>query len=152
MTLGVTIAAFLGGLVSFTADGFSLAEKISGVSPAVSLSSARPSYTDMPLPTCATCTSNVTFPEYVGRGAAKTFRDPRAFRGAGPDVPAGQRVDVVCRFHQPDAPPSVQPGWWYLIASSPWNRQYYSPANSYLNGDSPDGPYLTNVDSAVPVC
>ncbi|MGH8349213.1 MAG: hypothetical protein ACRES5_22045, partial [Pseudomonas sp.] len=64
----------------------------------------------------------------------------------------GQQVEVVCRFHDPNAPASVQPGWWYLIASSPWNRQYYTVANSYLNGDPPEGPYLTSVDNGVPVC
>ncbi|MEU4807139.1 hypothetical protein [Actinosynnema sp. NPDC023587] len=114
--------------------------------------SVRPHPPDMPLPTCATCTANVTYPEQASRSAARTFRDPRAFKGAGPKLTPGQEIEVVCRFHDPDAPPSVQPGWWYLIASAPWNRQYYSPANSYRNGDPPGGPYLTAVDSAVPVC
>lgn len=64
----------------------------------------------------------------------------------------GQQVEVVCRFFDPNAPASVQPGWWYLVDSPPWERQYYTPASSYLNGDPPEGPYITNVDGRVPVC
>jgi hypothetical protein len=108
----------------------------------------------MPLPTCFTCTTGKTFPEQVSPASmgARTFRNPLAFGGEGRRVNPGQRVQAVCRYQQLDAPASVQPGWWYLIASSPWNRQYYSPANSYLNGDPPDGPHLINVDSGIPVC
>lgn len=75
-----------------------------------------------------------------------------AFKGRGSRVDPLQPVQVVCRFYDPDAPASVQTGWWYLLAGPPWNRQYYSPANSYLNGDPPGGPYLTSTDNAVPVC
>src|SRR5437870_2538917 len=106
----------------------------------------------VPLPTCATCTSGKTFPEQASTGGAATFRDPRAFRGKGNRVDVLQAVEVVCRLYDPDAPPSVRPGWWYLLAGPPWNRQYYSPANSYLNGDPPEGPHLTSIDSGVPVC
>lgn len=108
----------------------------------------------MPPPTCPTCISGgKTFTQEAGEGTPRpTFRDPRAFKGKGPSVQPGQQVEVVCRFHDPNAPASVQPGWWYLIASSPWNWQYYTMANSYLNGDPPEGPYLTSVDNGVPVC
>lgn len=106
----------------------------------------------MPLPTCTTCTTGTTFPEQAGTGGAAAFRNPLAFAGKGQRLAALQPVAVVCRFFQPDAPPSVAPGWWYLIASPPWSRQYYAPANSFLNGDPPQGPYLANVDSGVPVC
>lgn len=106
----------------------------------------------MPLPTCTTCTTGRTFPEQAGAGGAAVFRNPLAFGGRGQRLAALQPVNVVCRFFQPDAPSSVAPGWWYLISSPPWNRQYYAPANSFLNGDQPQGPYLTNVDSGVPVC
>jgi hypothetical protein len=59
---------------------------------------------------------------------------------------------VICRFLDPNAPVSVKPGWWYLIDSPPWNRQYYTVANSYLNGDPPQGPYINTVDKGVPEC
>jgi hypothetical protein len=90
-------------------------------------------------------------PPDSGVSSLPTFRDPSAFTGEGPRIQRG-RVEVVCRFYVPNGPPSTQPGWWYLVASSPWNRQYYTVANSYLNGDPPEGPYRTSVDSRVPVC
>jgi hypothetical protein len=95
-----------------------------------------------------------TFPEQVSPASigARTFRNPIAFGGEGKRVPPRQRVQVVCRYQQLDAPASVQPGWWYLIAAPPWSRQYYSPANSYLNGDAFECPYIANVDNGVPVC
>ncbi|MGH3803704.1 MAG: hypothetical protein ACRDTD_26950 [Pseudonocardiaceae bacterium] len=110
----------------------------------------------MPEPICATCTpGGKTFTQQVNTSnpaGTTTFRDPRGFAGQGPRVLPGQRVEVVCRFLDPNAPASVRPGWWYLVDSSPWNRQYYTPANSYLNGDPPEGPYVSGVDGRVPVC
>jgi hypothetical protein len=109
---------------------------------------------EMPLPTCPTCIAGgkIFTQQASGTSPKPTFRDPRAFKGQGPAVQPGQQVEVVCRFHDPNAPSSVQPGWWYLIASPPWNRQYYTVANSYRNGDPPEGPFLTSVDNSVPVC
>jgi hypothetical protein len=118
--------------------------------PAATGTSHRP----MPLPTCRTCVTGKTFPVRVGprSSGARTFRDPLALGGEGDLVKPRQRVWVVCRFHDPHAPASVGPGWWYLIASPPWRRQYYSPANSFLNGDPAKGPYDTVVNRNVPVC
>lgn len=81
-----------------------------------------------------------------------TFWDASTLTGRGPAVQPGQQVEVLCRVHVPNSPASTQPGWWYLINSSPWSAQYYTVANSYLNGDAPEGPYLTEVDTRVPVC
>lgn len=108
----------------------------------------------MPVPDCPTCFSGGrTFTERAAHDNGKpTYRDPRFFKGPGPPVTPGQQIEVVCRFHDPDAEPSIQPGWWYLIASTPWNRHYYTAANSYLNGDPPQGPAVTSVDNGVPVC
>ena len=48
---------------------------------------------------------------------------------------------------------SVNPdGYWYRIASSPWSDGYYAPANTFLDGDPPNGPYTHNTDFAVPDC
>lgn len=94
-----------------------------------------------------------TYDEQAGGGSQKsTFREPRTLTGQGPRVQPGQQVKVVCRLYVPDGEPSTQPGWWYLIVSAPWNQQYYTPANSYLNGDAHGGPYFTPVDLGVPVC
>jgi hypothetical protein len=155
----VTIATFLVAALSFLANGIAVLDWFShdGQEPAKAdaaatrASSAPPV---MPLPTCSTCTTGKTFREQVGPRSigARTFRNPLAFAGEGLRVKPRQQVQIVCRFRQFDAPASVQPGWWYLIASAPWNRQYYSPANSYLNGDPFDGPYLATVNSGIPVC
>lgn len=111
---------------------------------------------DMPVPNCRTCISGPggqTFTEQAdGGGEKNTFRDPRTFAGLGTPVHAGQKIEVVCRFYDPHAPPSVKPGWWYLIASSPWKGYYYTVANSYLNGEPPEGPHIANVDPGVPEC
>jgi hypothetical protein len=44
----------------------------------------------------------------------------------GPNLLQGLRPND--RLRQPD-------GSWYRIASSPWDDGYYSPANTFMNGD-----------------
>ncbi|MFD7836176.1 hypothetical protein [Streptomyces sp. NPDC059761] len=43
-------------------------------------------------------------------------------------------------------------GWWYRIATSPWNGSYYAAANAFMDGDAPGQNPLTNTDLSVPVC
>jgi hypothetical protein len=70
----------------------------------------------------------------------------------GPAIAAGQWVQVACKVYDPTIA-SVNPdGYWYRIASSPWNGAYYSPANTFMNGDPYGGPYTHNTDFAVPNC
>lgn len=109
----------------------------------------------MPVPDCPTCiTGGKTFPEQaLADGPKPTYSDPRVYGGPGLPVPPGQKVEVVCRYFQPNADDSVKhDGYWYLIASPPWNRHYYTVANSYLNGDRPGEPHPTKVDNGVPKC
>jgi len=92
---------------------------------------------DTPVVNCRTCISGPggqTFTEQAGGGSAKpTFRNPLVFGGQGQSVQPHEKVEVVCRFFQPNADPSVRhDGWWYLIASQPWNRQYYTVANANI--------------------
>jgi hypothetical protein len=143
ISAAVTAAAFLGPLP----------DRLSSDPPTLAAASPLQA-SEMPTPDCPTCISGgQTFTEHAAGDSLKpTFRDPRAFKDQGPPVQPGQQVEVVCRFHDPQAPLSVQPGWWYLIASPPWNRHYYTVANSYLNGDPPQGPPATDVDNGVPVC
>jgi hypothetical protein len=83
---------------------------------------------------------------------ATTFRNTRNASFRGPDLHPGQVVQVQCRRFDPSIP-SVRPdGYWYEIASPPWNGRYYAAANVFLNGDRPRGPYRHNTDFAVPVC
>jgi len=81
-----------------------------------------------------------------------TFTNYHNASGMGPAIPAGTWVEVSCRVYDPFIG-SVNPdGWWYRVASGPWNNSYYSPANVFMNGDPYGGPYLHNTDFAVPVC
>ncbi len=81
-----------------------------------------------------------------------TFRNYHNASGLGPAIPSGAWVDVYCKVYDPTIG-SVNPdGYWYRIASPPWNGEYYSPANTFMNGDPYGGPYTHNTDFAVPNC
>jgi hypothetical protein len=81
-----------------------------------------------------------------------TFTNYHNASGMGPPIAAGQWIEVSCRVYDPTIV-SVNPdGYWYRIASSPWNNAYYSPANTFMNGDPYGGPYTHNTDLSVPVC
>jgi lysophospholipase L1-like esterase len=81
-----------------------------------------------------------------------TFLNYHNASGLGPQIAAGQWVEVSCKVYDPTIA-SVNPdGYWYRIASSPWNNAYYSPANTFMNGDPVGGPYTHNTDFAVPNC
>lgn len=81
-----------------------------------------------------------------------TFTNYHNASGMGSAIAAGQWVSVSCKVYDPTIQ-SVNPdGYWYRIASSPWNNAYYSPANTFMNGDPYGGPYTHNTDFAVPDC
>jgi hypothetical protein len=81
-----------------------------------------------------------------------TFTNYHNASGIGPQIAAGQWVQVSCKVYDPTIQ-SVNPdGYWYRIANSPWNNTYYSPANTFMNGDPYGGPYTHNTDFAVPNC
>lgn len=81
-----------------------------------------------------------------------TFLNYHNASGIGPAIAAGQWVEVACKVYDP-AIGSVNPdGYWYRIASAPWSGAYYSPANTFMNGDPYGGPYTHNTDFAVPNC
>lgn len=150
--VGALLAAVIGATATVVSTLIHNEPSRTPSTPPADTAAGRP--VEMPLPDCPTCfEGGQTFTQQANTGNSKpTFRDPRAFKGMGVPVQPGQQVEVVCRFRDPNAPPSVQPGWWYLIATPPWNRQYYTVANSYLNGDPPEGPHLTDVDNGVPIC
>jgi hypothetical protein len=81
-----------------------------------------------------------------------TFMNYHNASGMGPPIAAGQWVQVSCKVYDPFIA-SVDPdGYWYRIASSPWNNAFYSPANTFMNGDPYGGPYSHDTDFAVPNC
>jgi hypothetical protein len=71
----------------------------------------------------------------------------------GPRIEPYQWVDVSCKVYDPYIQ-SVNPdGYWYRVASAPWNDQYYAAANTFWNGDVPgQTPYTHYTDWNVPDC
>jgi hypothetical protein len=81
-----------------------------------------------------------------------TFTNYHNASGMVPAIASGQWVQVSCKVYDPTIT-SVKPdGYWYRIASAPWSSSYYSPANTFMNGDPYGGPYTHNTDFAVPDC
>lgn len=81
-----------------------------------------------------------------------TFTNYHNASGMGPPIAAGEWVQVSCKIYDPTIA-SVNPdGYWYRIASAPWDDVYYSPANTFMNGDPYGGPYTHNTDFSVPNC
>jgi hypothetical protein len=97
-------------------------------------------------------TTSVTYTEQEGHHGVNTFTDYHNASGEGAPIGAAAYVQVSCKVYDPYIT-SVNPdGYWYRIASSPWNNQYYSPANTFMNGDPWNGPYTHNTDFSVPNC
>jgi hypothetical protein len=92
------------------------------------------------------------YSEQQGHHGVNTFTNYHNASGMGPSIGAGAWVQVSCKVYDPYIQ-SVNPdGYWYRIASSPWNDAYYSPANTFMNGDPWNGPYTHNTDFNVPDC
>lgn len=66
--------------------------------------------------------------------------------------PGSQIVQVSCRLEGF----RVQDGntWWYRIAQSPWNNQFYVTADVFYNNGQTSGSLAGTpfVDEAVPLC
>ncbi|MGY2002815.1 hypothetical protein [Blastococcus sp. SYSU DS1024] len=106
------------------------------------------SLVDVPLPSTG---DGTPVEEEAGSIGANTFADPRTLSGRGAPIPPHTTILVRCRYYAPSVPSVSPDGFWYLIETEPWNG-LWTPANSYMNGDPPGGPYLHNTDFAVPVC
>jgi surface antigen len=93
-----------------------------------------------------------TYSEQEGHNGVNTFTDPFTATGLGPTIAPARVIQVSCKVYAPQIQ-SVNPdGYWYRVASPPWNSAYYSPANTFMNGDPWEGPYTHNTDFAVPDC
>ena len=93
-----------------------------------------------------------TWSEQEGHLGVDTFLDPDNASGKGPRIGAAAWVLVSCKRYAPHIQ-SVNPdGYWYRIASAPWSNAYYSPANTFMNGDPWNGPFTHNTDFAVSDC
>ena len=114
----------------------------SSSSPTSAASSAPPP--SSPVPT--------TYTEQEWHTGANTFSDPNNASGMGTKIAPGQYVQVTCKLYDPSIGSAMPGGYWYLIASAPWNNQYYAVANTFLNGDPWGGPYTHPTDLNVPDC
>jgi tRNA A-37 threonylcarbamoyl transferase component Bud32 len=141
---GAGCVLMLGGLA-----GYPLIGRSAEVIPTLPLDGVAASeYT----PTCTGCTTGTTYPAQAPPTGATTFMNPFRENGRGPRVPFNARIEVICKVYAPSEP-SVDPGYWYLVATAPWNGRYYTPANSYLNGgDGPGGVPDPDVDPTIPDC
>ena len=86
------------------------------------------------------------------RNGSPTFKDPFHPAETGQKVPFRQEVQVSCKVRSFSMDSIGPDGYWYRIASAPWNNRYYAPAITFLNGDPVAGPYDHNFDAAVPDC
>lgn len=94
-------------------------------------------------PTSAETTGSVvhTWTDYADAGGSE-----------GPELPSNDTVQIACKV----SGFRVEDGntWWYLIASSPWNRAYYASADAFYNDGQTSGSLIGTpfVDPAVPNC
>ena len=94
----------------------------------------------------------VLYTEQEGHHGVNTFTDPNNASGLGQKIAPAQYVQVSCKLYDPSIGSVSPDGYWYRIASTPWNNAYYSPANTFMNGDPWNGPYTHNTDFNVPDC
>lgn len=94
-----------------------------------------------------------TYPEQQGSRGADTFRNYHNASDKGARIEPNQWVEVSCKVYDPTIQSADPDGYWYRIASAPWNNQYYAVANTFWNGDTPgQTPYTHNTDFNVPDC
>lgn len=123
-----------------------------GIATPAPSSPAAPAPTQAPRPAAPTPSTPRTYPAQQGSRGVNTFTNPNNASGMGPRIAPAQWVEVTCKLYAPQIA-SVNPdGYWYRIASSPWNGAYYSPANTFMNGDPWGGPYSRNTDWSIPNC
>jgi hypothetical protein len=108
----------------------------------VALSNSGPSAPSGPVPTWTETTGT----------PAHTWADPVQLTGAGTPLGPRQSVQVLCRVRGY----VVQDGdpWWYRLASTPWNGNYYATSDAFYNNGATSGPVDNGVvvDEQVPVC
>lgn len=104
------------------------------------------------VPLASPVAADATYAEQVGHSGVNTFRNYHNASGMGQHIDASTTVQVSCKVLDTFIQSANPDGYWYRIASSPWNNEYYSPANTFYNGDPVKGPYTHNTDFGVPDC
>lgn len=92
--------------------------------------------------------------EAVGanKQGSPTFADTKGTTPGPQKVGYGQHVQISCKVLDPSIPSATPDGYWYRIASSPWNDHYYAVANTFTNGDPLGSPGSHNTDWNIPNC
>jgi hypothetical protein len=96
--------------------------------------------------------SPTTYSETTG-SVVHTWTDYSDAGGAeGPEIPSNDTVQIACKVEGF----KVEDGntWWYRIASSPWNGNYYGSADAFYNNGETSGSLKGTpfVDPNVPNC
>lgn len=120
------------------------------VSPAPEAPAPLPPLAPAPEPTPSP--SPATWSETTG-GVTHTWTNYTNAGGyGGPSVPPNDTVQIACKltgFRVADGNT-----WWYRIASSPWNGEYYASADAFYNNGETSGSLLGTpfVDPSVGNC
>jgi len=101
--------------------------------------------------TGADAQANVTEQQANANGA-DTFSDYHNASGPGQHIARDVSVEVSCKVLDTTIASVSPDGYWYRLASPPWNDGFYAAANTFYNGDPHDGPYTHNTDTSVPDC
>lgn len=93
-----------------------------------------------------------TWSETTGGDAHTWTNYSNAGGNEGPTIGGGQTVQIACKLHGFQV--SDGNNWWYKIASSPWNGNYYVSADAFYNNGSTSGSLHGTpfVDSSVADC
>jgi hypothetical protein len=94
-----------------------------------------------------------TWSEQSATDGSPTFTNPTNASGPGQRIAPMQTVQVLCRIYAPQIASSKPDGWWYKIATQPWNGSYFAVANTFWNGDTPGHkPYTHSTDLSIKTC
>jgi len=100
----------------------------------------------------AAAMSQSAHPETTG-GVTHTWTNYTNAGGTqGPSIPAYSTVQIECKV--PGFKVADGNTWWYRIASSPWNSQFYASADAFYNNGQTSGSLHGTpfVDPNVPDC
>jgi serine/threonine-protein kinase len=109
--------------------------------------------TPVPTPTNPPPPPPPTYYETTSSNGSNTWTDYHTAGGAeGTYVQPFTTIQITCRLTGYTIPQDGNP-WWYRIAQSPWNNQFYASAdNFYNNGQTSGPPNSIFVDLNVPLC
>lgn len=95
----------------------------------------------------------MTFDEIGGtRLGSKTFRDTQGLDLGPNTIQFGQTVQVSCKVFDPRMDSANPDGYWYRIASTPWDNEFYAVANTFTNGAPLGSIGPPHTDMRVPDC